>query len=280
MLRAQKLLVVVATLLFLASSIAFAVAGLREAATRTPSVEDFSFSIPFPDWAHSLPGFELRPQTPFGHGIAVLAAPDSPALWVLLIAVWIAAASYAIRLAGELARPHARVATVGTHHPSHHHRWLPGGCVALSLALIGAAIWPWLARPWPLIGLPGAAAVAVLAILAVLPPVHKRGHVLPDSSIGLFAGWSMVALYACFAQLVAIDLGVSSTLAAIVAIILLLFSAIEVQLRIGAQVAFSLAVICALIGFASQAIGSDLSVAVTAIVAIAAMAAVMVRVLS
>lgn len=236
---------------------------------------------PLSDWVlPSLTESSFATQPLFGSPYPLVAQPESAALWVLLGAVWLAMGGHLLRIVilEHESRKDAAQPGDGREVPSTLER--PTDQVILSAALVAAAIWPWLADASSVMGLLGAAVMAVLAILAALGDTrHRRAHP-PRNSVGLFAGWAVVALYASFAGLVVGDLGLSSALAIIVSVLLLLATAIEVQLRLGPRVGFSLAIICAMIGFASQSLGVDLTATLVAIVAITAIATVMVRVLS
>ena len=89
---------------------------------------------------------------------------------------------------------------------------------------------------------------------------------------------SMTAMFAGFASLLTLQLGVSGSLSSLVAIILLAATAIETQLRLGAVIGFAIAVVWALIGVAAESMQQDSTVATAAVIAIAAMTTVLVRV--
>lgn len=203
--------------------------------------------------------------------LLAMARPEGGALKLLLACVWLAVTISAVRTMATLRAP------AGT--PAAAPRAAP---VTASVALLAAALWPWAAE------LAGRGAafglVLVMAAAAIWAAIKRRQRRAPGpaftGTLEFFAGWATVALYSSFAALLILDLGVSPALAAVVSILLLMGTSVEVQLRLGNTVAYGFAVIWALIGIAAGAMQSELTVATAAIVAIAALVAVIVRVLS
>ena len=226
------------------------------------------------------PGAGLRTMAPLLHldpagevanaPLLAMARPEGGALRLLLGCVWLALSANAGRALASLHAP------PGTPTPPLA---APGPAI---VALLAGAAWPWAAQ---FSGRGAALAlVMVMAGGAIWAAIKRRQRRAPGpaftGSVEFFAGWATVALYSSFAALLILDLGVSPALAAVVSVLLLMATAVEVQLRLGNTVAYSFAVIWALIGIAAGTMQTDLTIATAAIVAIAALVAVLVRVLS
>ncbi|AXC49671.1 hypothetical protein DRW48_08190 [Paracoccus suum] len=250
-------MLVVASVIFLASSIGFAVA---------PALSFQRFSVMLPD----LLGEAAGPAPG-------MARPTGIALKILLAGVWLAVGLHALRcLLAEISRrtgPRTHAMPLRENRLSVH---LP-----FVIALLAGAAWPWVAeQEGRIAGLILSGVMVAASLWHSLSRRHSAHHVTLRGGADVFAGWAMVGLYAGFAAILVSDLGMSAGLAAIVSVLLMMASAAEVQLRLGGSVGFSFAVIWALIGTAANAMQTELTVATAAIIAIAALVAVLVRVMS
>lgn len=279
MFRVGSLLQAVAALLFLVSSIAFALSAGASPDTGpgAPGIRfpGETFALEPPDAAVSVWHRQqemLAAQNRDAHPAPELARPQGYALRLLLGAVWIAV----LLLAAGAVRGVAAGDATASLRPV-------AGRLALVAALVCGAAWPWVAQVTRLGGflvVAGMAGFAVLAALAITAGTGPARPWQPRGSLGFFAGWALVGVYSSLAAILVQDLGLSVALATLVGAGLLLGTAVEIQLRLGSVVAFSLAIMWAMIAFAAQSIGSDITVTLTAIAAVAGLAAVMVQVLS
>lgn len=124
--------------------------------------------------------------------------------------------------------------------------------------------------------------IAALAMMLGAMTAMVRGHregsrVSRLASVGLFAGWALIAGFGAFSLLLTGRLGVMPELAEIVSLVLAVGAAMAVQSRIGSATSFSVAVIWALLGLAAAGIESGTVLAPAAIVGIAAMTLVLAR---
>ena len=202
-----------------------------------------------------------------GNDATALTDPSAAALKLLLLVVWIAVLAHVVR---TVRRYRLDRASGGRHRALHarDHRLVEHG--PLILSLLAAAAFPWVAQAQPLAGFLVAVAMAAGALGAVL-----SGDRL---TVGFYAGWAVTAMFASFASLLTLQLGVSGSLASLVAIVLLAATAIETQLRLGGVIGFAIAVVWALIGVAAESMQQDSAVATAAVIAIAALTTVLVRV--
>lgn len=251
------IMLLLASVTFLASSIGFAMA---------PVLSFYQLATMLPD----LLGEAAGPAPG-------MARPTGIALRSLLAGVWVAVALHAVRcLLAETSRrtaPRTRTLSLRENRVAEH---LP-----FVIALLAAAAWPWVAEQQGRIAGLALSALMVAASLWHSLSRRYRGHnITLRGGADVFAGWAMVGLYASFAAILVSDLGMSAALAAVVSTLLMVASAAEVQLRLGGSVGFSFAVIWALIGTAANAMQTELTVATSAIIAIAALVAVLVRVMS
>lgn len=237
-------------------------------------------------------GFALAPQFTFDHVVGLMqgdtrlsyafapamARPAGAGLRMLLLGVWVAVIVHVVRAVlseRRLTRPLQRGRSVPVPYTTKAHG-------PFALALAAGAIWPWASNFSS--RLPELTLGAVMMAAALWAALERR-RLLNDKpiftgTVEVFAGWATVAVYASFASLLVDDLKMSAALAAVVSVLLLMVTVVEVQLRLDKAVAYGFAVIWALIGIAGNAIQIDLTVATAAIVAIAAIAAALVRVMS
>lgn len=104
-----------------------------------------------------------------------------------------------------------------------------------------------------------------------------RLHVIRLNTVGLFAGWALIAGFAGFSDLLTVHLDLMQDLAVIVALVLAVGTAMAVQSHIGGAPSFSVAVIWALLGLAAAGLQTGSVLAPVAVLGIAAMTLVLVR---
>lgn len=260
--RFTLLLLVLSVGAFIGSSLSYAM--LDHSAPVRPGIVEMSAGI---SWA--VEDIRIGAEPP------ALADPSASALKLLLVIVWVAMLAHAVR---SVRRFRSDQAAGGRHRALHarDHRLVEHG--PLILSLLAAAAWPWVTEVAPVAGFLLALAMAAGAIGAALRGDRDGAGTRHRLTVGLYAGWALTAMFAAFGGLLSQQLGVSSSLSSLVAIVLLAGAAIEAQLRLGAVIGFTIAVVWALIGVAAGAMQHDATVATAAVIAIAAMTTVLVRV--
>lgn len=206
---------------------------------------------------------------------AVFADPSSTALQLLLGAVWLAVLAHALRTLRRERRDRARGGQHSALHARDHDLSEHG---LLILSLLAAAAWPWVSAVDPVAGFLVALAMATSGLAAAMRGDRDGAGTRRRLLVGLYAGWAVAAMFTGFAAILTDRLGISGSLSSLVAIALLAGTAVEAQLRLGAAIGFTIAVIWALVGVATVAMQQDATVATAAVIAIAAMSTVLVRV--
>lgn len=263
--RFTILLLVLAVGAFIGSSLAFALQD-HSAATGAAPTGLAMFGGTF---------WPVGARAPGGGDPTMFADPPASALKLLLALVWLAMLAHVVR---TVLRFRSDRAAGGRHRALHarDHRLVEHG--PLILSLLAAAAWPWVTEVAPVAGFLLALAMAAGAIGAALRGDRDGAGTRHRLTVGLYAGWAVAAMFTAFAGLLTHQLGVSHSLSSLVAIVLLAATAVEAQLRLGAVIGFTIAVVWALIGVAANAMQQDATVATAAVIAIAAMSTVLVRV--
>lgn len=152
--------------------------------------------------------------------------------------------------------------------------------VFIAIGLLAAAVWPWIFEARPAAGF----LLASLTLTGILAGAMLRGWLgeryRPSSSLGILAGWAVLATCAAFASLLERSLGTSDTLAALVSLLILAVAAANIQLHLGSPFGFSVTVIWGLLGLIVATIGSDATVATAAALSITFVGVALVRVSS
>lgn len=161
----------------------------------------------------------------------------------------------------------------GMHAPPIAASVAAGGAAsaaAMTGALAAGALWPWLAGWQALAGTAAAALMAVLALMATVAAARadRRGQA---GAAGLFSGWALVVALLALGDLAATMIGLDYGMAMMLAIFAVALLAPIIQLRLGARIGFSVAVIAALLGLAAVAIPVNPSAALPAVIGIAGM---------
>lgn len=152
--------------------------------------------------------------------------------------------------------------------------------LAVAIGLLTAAIWPWVFENRPVNGF----LLAALMLSAMLVGAMMRGSLgggyRPSTSLGVLAGWALLATCAAFASLLERSLGTSDTLATLVSLMILAVAAANIQLHLGSPFGFSVTVIWGMLGLIVATISTDASVATAAALSITFVGVALVRVSS
>lgn len=150
--------------------------------------------------------------------------------------------------------------------------------LGVTIGLLTAAIFPWIFETQPVNGF----LLATLMLSAMLAAALTRGCLgqnhRSSTSLGILAGWAMLATCAAFASLLERSLGTSDTLAALVSLLILAVAAANIQLHLGSPFGFSVTVIWGMLGLIVATIGTDASVATAAALSITFVGVALVRV--
>lgn len=198
------------------------------------------------------------------------AQPQSLALRLLMVTVWIAILAHTLRTVLRQRREAAKPAHAADHTLAEHG--------PLILSLLAAAAWPWAAQVGPVAGLLTAATMMAGALVAVYRGDRDGRRVRQRASVGLYAGWATAATFRAFEGFLALTVGVAPMVAVIAGILLLTLATIRVQLLLGGAIGFTIGVIWVLIGTASGAMAGNVGIVTAAVVGIAALSAVLVKV--
>lgn len=153
----------------------------------------------------------------------------------------------------------------------------PQEMVPLIVALVCAGLWPWIAQDNATAGFVVALTMMIGGLTACLRGQRLGWQLRRPAAISLFAGWATAVAYASFAGLLSERIALPQPMTAVVALLLCAATGIAVQFRLGHHIAYSVALIWALIGIAAATMGEQPQIATAAIVAVAAMAGILVR---
>lgn len=190
--------------------------------------------------------------------LEVVARPVNPVLWVLLASAVLAAGLHIVlRWRQRFSPPMQRGITVG---------------------LVLGGVWPWLAVRWPVPSMlvAGVAAGALLVGMMTETRRQRQAALLP---LGVIAAWVVIAGLCAMGTAMSDVLGMKSDLAALLALLALSLIGARLQLMIGSNVSFGLTLIWSMIGIAGASIGgSGMTIPTAAVLGIASLAVVIVRV--
>lgn len=222
--------------------------------------------------------------------------PDVNALRLLLLTVCAAMLLYGVTTLRDLSQVNAaqaaaaRTRAAGFLPPartgpppplqmamSHRADHAPQEIAPLIVALVCAGLWPWIAQKNGTAGFLIALTMMIGGLTTCLRGQRFGWQIRHPAAISLFAGWATAVAYASFAELLSDRISLPQTITAIVALLLCAATGIAVQFRLGHYIAYSVALIWALIGVAAATMGEQPEVATAAIVAVAAMAGILVR---
>ena len=266
MARSGTVLLTLSVLVFIASSLAYALwphAGLLPPEPPNP-------------WSG------LRPVSAPIDPVQLFLKPESLAMSALLGMIWAALAYHVLRIWIERHRlAHGRNQAATTAETRKHDP-APQDPVSeqlpLLVGLLTGATWPWLISAAPVATLLLALLMSLGFLLAALRGWRLGQVIKRSSTLGFVAGWALLLGLSVFAVFVRDRLQVSSAAATTVAVLVGAVAAVSVQLRLGQRIGFSVALIWGLIGIAAGTVGDDAAVATATVVAIAMVAVAVVRV--
>lgn len=222
----------------------------------------------------------------------LLSPQNSMALWLLLVACWVALArhlSYVFetrqRICAARRGMHRTAECLSeTQLPPSPHRLLRVHRHDLALqehlpiitALSAGAIWPWLMKSAPLTGLALIGVMLIAALIAVIRGQRDGGRIARRSGAGLFGGWACLTAMLMLAAYAADRFGVALNITQAFAIGMIIVIAMIIQLRVHGSISFSVAIIWGLIGIAAITMPTSPSVATLAVVGIAGITLVLV----
>ncbi|HRO14590.1 MAG TPA: hypothetical protein PLL33_06030 [Paracoccus sp. (in: a-proteobacteria)] len=202
--------------------------------------------------------FDPWPEEAARHLVSIVSQPVNPALWSLLIGALLAAVAHlALRVRCRFVPP---------------LRW------TVSLGFLTAAAWPWVIDMSPLLGLVLAAGATALLIQGLILDLGRVEHMLELTPLGLVAGWQLVAAAGTAALALHALLGLGLDRATLLALLGMSLAGARVQMMIGPNISFSLALIWAMIGIAAASLGISITLATACVLGIASLAVVIVRV--
>lgn len=248
--RANAVLLILATLGFIASSLGYA---LHMNAAATGIAPD--------DAARMLaaPGFFDDPPVRVDLS-GLFLHPQDIALTTLLVMTWVALIYHALRCIRAPA-------------PVRQAAQVP-----LIAALTLGAVWPWIALMHPLPGLLLATLMLAGLLNAAMQDQHRGRKPENSSALGFVAGWALLVWLAVLATLMQDRLGLLQAAAAVIAIMIGSVAAVSLQLRLGRRIGFSVALIWGLIGIAAGTVTTDATIATATVLAISIIAVALVRV--
>lgn len=231
------------------------------------------------------PGYYSGDPTPTGINLALkMFNPGPPALWALLVVIWIALSVHGLKLVYHRWR-YERAALVKQVRPvqnvaAHCDDHAPTELAPLAAALIAGTAWPWVVLHHPVAGLVLAVAMLLAALGAVIRGQRNGRSVRQSLAIGLFAGWATVAAYSALAGFMTTNLGIGSDFSTLTALLLCAGTGATVQWKIGSAASYSVGVIWSLIGIAATTMTMAPAIAIGAILGITAMTVMLVRAIS
>lgn len=144
--------------------------------------------------------------------------------------------------------------------------------------LLAGTICPWLIAVRPALAFAVALVMLIGILGAALRGVRHGFHVRKSAALGFAAGWVTLVVFAMFITLLQRQLGVPLAVAGSVGMTLAAFVAVAVQLRLGRNISFSVAVILGLIGIAAATASGNAALATMAVLAIAVIIVALVQV--
>lgn len=241
-----------ADIFHLGSVTIFIASGILLATLNRPGARDAA-----PDLSQGpvLDAFGLGPNLPVASLPQLYLQPQNPLMWVLLLTLW---GLLLLDGIGQYLDP----SDLGPNPAAP----------LLSLALLGGAVWPWLAA----LNKPLATLGALLMMAAALSgAIRARGQCRPAPAF--LAGWSVALATATVATLIGGPLSLTTPQTAILAILPGAVIGMIGQERLGRSLGFSIAIIWAFCAVAISTMASHPGVALAAIIGISGMGLVLVR---
>lgn len=188
--------------------------------------------------------------------VSIVQNPVNIWLWGLLIAVMLSCAAY-----------------IALRWQSGFPRRLP---VLVLLGLAAGAVWPWISTASPALGMTLALGAPVGVVAGLLTDPEPTEPV--DWPLGLIAGWLTVGATGAAVALARLHLNLQSELAALCGLLALSLIGAQVQLWLGNNVTYAVAIIWAMLGVAVASLGLSTTLSTACVLGIATMAVVLVRV--
>lgn len=280
--RAGPILLLLAVLVFLASSLAYALAP-SPPAPAVPGGGDAAALL------HGLPSGRQAVDLP-----GLLLQPKNPGMMALLGLTWAALGFHAARRLAKAERMRqARLSPLdeASEAPPEVGPPLPRDMLQLHgrddtlqehgpliLGLLAGALSPWLLGAYPLTAFLLSALMLACFLAAALRGVREGLLVHRSSALGFVAGWGLLVCFAAFTSLLRDRLGAPQEVAAVIAMLIGSVAAVSVQLRMPKRIGFSVALIWGLIGIAANTVTTDAAIATVTVIAIAIIAVALVRV--
>ncbi|MDO5604917.1 MAG: hypothetical protein Q4G25_07145 [Paracoccus sp. (in: a-proteobacteria)] len=242
--RAARVLIFVMVLVFVTSGLNFAL--LRYPEQLIPS---------------GLTGIPVQPDGL----VSIYLRPQQPAMWLMLVCLWLALLIFATRQIGRDQQGRAEGSLADQ--------------ALLSAALGAGAIWPWISTRAPVTGF----LLCVLMLLALITATgrtHSDGRLGRNPLVAVFTGWATILTFAAFASFLSDFTPVPIELSMLVSALLTCAAAIAIQMRMPATPTYTITVIFAFLATAATSIEASPPVAVIAVLSIAALTFLLVRVTS
>lgn len=239
-----------ATILMCIMALAFVASGLAFATSATPA-QDLPWQI------------AALTDQPAPNGLATIyLRPEHPAMWLMLGGLWLAVIIFAARrFWPNEDRPDLDLADLSL----------------LTGAFAAGALWPWIAIGAPLLGF----LLCVLMLVAVIASarrINSDGRLGRHPLIGLLAGWTTVVTFAAFSSFLTARMPLPIELTALVGAVLTCTAAIATQMRIPSNPAYTITVMFALLATAATMIETNPPLSVIAVLSMAALTFLLVRV--
>ncbi|MEZ5723636.1 MAG: hypothetical protein R3E47_00920 [Paracoccaceae bacterium] len=240
-----------ATILMCMMALAFVASGLLFAITPAPA-EDLPWQIA-----------QLAEPSANRDGLAaIFLRPQQPAMWLMLGGLWIALIIFAAR----------------RFWPSETRPDLELADLALLIgALAAGSLWPWVAVGAPLVGFL-LCVLMLLALIAAARRINSDGRLGRHPLIGIFAGWATIVTFAAFGSFLSDVTPIPVELAALVSAVLTCAAAMATQMRIPSNPSYTITVMFGLLATAATTIESHPPIAVIAVLSMAALTFLLVRV--
>lgn len=188
--------------------------------------------------------------------------PQHPAMWIMLGALWTILLIFALReIWPRKLRPDLKLSDL----------------LLLIAALACGTIWPWVAVGAPLAGFLLCVAM-LLALIAAGGRTDSDGRLAREPMLGVFAGWATVLTFAAFASFLSDAMPIPVELATLAGAILSCSAAIAIQMRLPHNPAYTITVMFALLATAATMIEANPPIAVIAVLSMAALTFLLVRV--
>lgn len=239
-----------ATILMCIMALAFVASGLIFATSATPAQD-----LP---WQLAAFSDHLDPD-----GLATIyLRPEHPAMWLMLGGLWVAVILFAAR----------------RFWPSKERPDLDLADLTLLIGAFGAgAIWPWVAIGAPL----GGFLLCVLMLVALIAAARRTdsdGRLGRHPLVGILAGWTTVVTFAAFTSFLTARMPLPIELTSLVGAVLTCAVATATQMRIPSNPAYTITVMFAFLATAATMIETNPPLSVIAVLSMAALTFLLVRV--